>query len=136
MAEMKMATKYDGLVGRPIRDIRVNDIVHLAAVQAQYSAGTIKFTALDADTELFITAFGVSSTLASGNNFYVTIGNSTILPISLAAAGQTYVRGTRESPLAKAAANSTISICVGTAGTVSAWLCGVREPTFAKVETA
>jgi len=128
--------KYDSLTGRYVRDIKSNDIVHVTAKYAQYSAGTMTFTALDANTELFITGFGVSSTLAGGNYFYITIGSSTVLPISLATGGQASYISTRDAPLARAAASSTISLCVGAAGTVSAWMCGVREPIISKVETA
>jgi len=124
---------YDPLTGRYIREIRSNDIVHIAAVNSQYSAGTIAFTALDSDTELFITGFGFTAQTAS--DFYVTIGTSTILPVYLAANGSLSRTTNLNAPLAKASASSTISICIGTAGTVSAWLSGVRMPKFSKIET-
>ena len=132
---MQMSAKklYDPLTGKFVKEVRSNDVVHIAAKNAQYAAGTIAFTALDSDTELFITGFGFSAQSAA--DFYVTVGTSTILPAYLAA-NSTLSRTTNlNAPLAKASASSTISICIGTAGTVSAWISGVRMPTFANIET-
>jgi len=122
------------LKGRFIREIRSNDIVHISAPHAAYSAGTIAFTALDSDTELFITGFGYSAQTAT--DFYVTVNTSTILPAYVAADGNVSRTTNLNAPFFKASASSTISICIGSAGTVSAWLCGVRMPEFDKVEVA
>ena len=131
---MIVAKKYDPLYGRYIREMRSDDIVHISAPLKGYSAGTIAFTTLDDKTELFITSFSVSST-TGGNNFFVLVNSSTILPISLSQAGEEWKHTGIDAPFARCAANSTISICIGSAGTVCAFLTGVRFPTIDYVET-
>lgn len=127
--------KYDSLAGRYVREIKSNDIVHLAVTNAQFAAGTIKFTTLDADTELLITGFSAAATTA-GADAYVTVGSSTILPTKVAANTPAVFITDVNAPFFRAAASSTISIAVGTASTWTAWLCGVRQPLITKVETA
>jgi len=134
MAEFTMVQKYDALKGRPIRDIKANDIVHIAASYAHVAAGgTLAFHALSSTTELYITGFGVSA--GAAQDFVVTVDTSTILPVRLGAAGETHLITTREAPFFKADASSTISIVAVSAGSCAGWLCGVREPSFEYVET-
>jgi len=134
MAQFSMAQKYDSLKGRPIREIKSNNIVHISAPLGQYSAGTVAFTALSSTSELYITGFGYSAKTAT--DFYVTVDTSTILPTYLAADGHVERVTNINAPLFKADASSTISIAIGSAGSITAWLCGVVHPTFEKVETA
>jgi len=123
---------YDPLKGKPIREMRSSDIVQIAAPHSAYSSGTIASTALDSDTELFIT--GISYSAQTATDFYVTVNTATILPAYLPADGKFTMTAKLDAPLYKASASSTISICIGSAGTVSAFLYGVRFPKFEKVE--
>lgn len=127
--------EYDPVYGRYVRAIKAVDIVHISAKFAQYSAGSIAMTTMDANRQLIITGFGCSSTLVGGASYYLTIGTSTVLPTTLAAAGNMNITVARDAPLAIATANSTISLWTLDAGTQSAWFCGVREPIITKVET-
>jgi len=123
---------YDSLKGRFIREIKANDIVHISAPYDQYSAGTIAFHACSSTEEIYITGIGYS--FSAAGMLYVTVDTSTICPVRANAAGYVNLTAKRESPFFKADASSTISICTDTAGSWAAWLCGVREPTFDKVE--
>lgn len=124
---------YDPLKGRYIREMRSNDIVHLSVPYDTYSAGTIVSMTLDSNTELFITGVGYSATTAT--DFYVLVNSATILPAYLSENSNFSVTTDINAPIYKATPSSTISIGIGTDGTVSAFLYGVRFPKFEKVET-
>jgi hypothetical protein len=131
--EFIQVKKYDALKGRPIKDIKENDVVHKAVPYAQHSAGTLTFYALSSTEEVYIYGFGVSAA-TSGIEVGLTVGTSTLVPTVLGAAGQASMLS--EKPIYKASASSTISIYQSTGGTTAAWFFGIREPTFEKVETA
>jgi len=131
--EFKAIKKYDALKGRFIREIKENDIVHIAATYDQRSAGsTLTFTALDSNTELYI--YGVGYSVGGAQELAITVDTATILPVRFGAAGETSI--VSEKPIYKADASSTISIVAVSAGSCAGWLFGVREPTFDKVEVA
>ena len=133
--------KYDSLAGRYVREIKTTDIFSINAKKQQVAAnGTLGFVAFDANTEGYITGFAIHAMSTANAMVYVTVGNSTILPVQFTTqanqtAGYSYM-ATRDAPLYKVAASSTVSIATDTAGTYSAWLSGVREPIITKVETA
>ncbi|MCD6138675.1 MAG: hypothetical protein J7J91_08965 [Deltaproteobacteria bacterium] len=135
MAKWSYKKIYDSKKGRPIREIKANNIVHISSVYNQASAGsTIAFTTLSSTSELYITGFGVSA--GAAQEFCVTVNTSTILPVRLSSAGEVHITTNREAPFYVAPAGATVSIVALTAGSCCGWLCGVVEPTFEKVETA
>ena len=126
--------KYDPLAGRYIREIKSNDIVHISAPHDQYTDVLVS-SDLDENTELLITGFMASGD-AAGNEVYVTVDSSTILPTRLAADTPISVVATVDAPIFRCAASSTITISTTTAGSYTAALWGVRHPLITKVETA
>jgi len=125
---------YDALKGKWIREIKPNDIFYIGTNgSASVSAGaTLASGSTDANTEVYLSLFGGSADTA-GKLIYVLVGSSTILPISL---GTTTTSISGNPWLYKVPSNKTISIVAGTSGTFSAFLIGVKEPIFEKVETA
>lgn len=141
MAEIILSKKYDALQGRPVRDIKSNDIFHIATSGTQVAAGNIIATGTtDAYSELYITGFG-ATTLTGGDAVYVVAGNSTLLPTYFTVGVSTItspiqIITTLDAPLFKVPVSTTVSIKALGAGTYSAWLSAVRQPKFASVETA
>jgi len=126
---------YDALKGRFIREIKANDIIHISAKFDQYSAGTLTFHACSSTEEIYITGVGYTFGDAGGQ-LCVTVDTSTILPVRSGTSDIVTMIARKENPFFKADASSTISIVTTSAGSFAAWLCGVREPTFDKVEIA
>lgn len=128
--------KYDALVARLVRDIKSNDIFHIATSGTQIAAGNIIATGTtDAYSELYIIGFGASCSSGT-NSAYVVVGSSTILPIDILQSTPFKAITTLDAPLFKVPVSTTVSIKGVLAGTLSAWLAAVRQPAFANVETA
>lgn len=129
--------EYDALSGRYIREIKANDFFHIAT-SASTTTGSGTNTVLatgttDANTNVFITGIGVSA--GSAATFWVTVGSSTILPIRLSAAGETFKNTTKEAAFFRVPVSTTINVVADSAGTYAAFLYGIREPIITKVET-
>ena len=136
MVKFSRKTLYDPLVARDIVEIKSNDVFYLGSnPDVAGAAGTVlATTATTANKDLFLTHFGVSATNAA--SLYVTVGTSTILPISVNANNDAKVDGSMETPLYRAggATAETIRIVSNTANsTVSAFLIGVYHPIHSKV---
>lgn len=130
---------YDSLTGRDVKEIKSNDIFHLATNGAVTgAAGTIlATTTTTANKDLFLTHFVVGS--KANSSVYAVVGTSTILPTNIAAnANSVQISGKLDNPLYKTGGASavTVSIYATDAGTYTAFLAGVYHPTFAKIETA
>lgn len=130
---------YDSLTGRDVKEIKSNDIFHLATNgSVTGAAGTIlATTTTTANKDLFLTHFVVGG--KANSSVYVVVGSSTILPTNIAAnANSVQISGKLDNPLYKTGGASavTVSIYATDAGTYTASLAGVYHPTFAKIETA
>jgi len=136
---MKFSLKklYDPLQGKPVREIKSNDIFYLGTNGAVTgSAGTVLCsTTTTANKDLFLTHFIVGG--KQNSSVYVTVGSSTILPVNISAdASSKQIRGSMNEPLYRTggASSVTIRICATDAGTYTAALIGVYHPIFSKVE--
>jgi len=138
MVQFSAKKLYDPEQGKFVREIKSNDIFHLATNGAvSGSAGTILATTTSSTNKvLFLTAFVVGA--KQNSSVYVVADSSTILPTNLAAHGSVEVTGDIDAPLCKIDCTTavTISIYATDAGTYTAYLSGVYHPIFDKVETA
>jgi len=125
---------YDALKGKWIREIKPNDIFYIGTdgYESASAGATLASGTTDSNSEVYLALISAGADTA-GRYIYVTVDSSTILPILLPANNQVTIRG--RPWLYKVGSGKTISIVAGAAGTYTAFLIGVREPVFEKVET-
>lgn len=138
MVKFSVKKLYDSLQGKFIREIKSNDVFHLATSGAVTgAAGTIlATTTTTANKDLFLTHFVVGG--KQNSSVYVTVGTSTILPTNISGnANSVDIKASVNEPLYKTGGASavTVSIYATDAGTYTAFLSGVYHPIFSKVET-
>lgn len=132
--------KYDALVGRSIRDIKTTDIQSIVTTSTNVLTGNgiIAQGVVNSNSNLFLTGMILCAS-SPGSSFYVTCDTSTIA--AGFASGTTAnnpgfkIITTKDAPFFVADANSTITVVSTSTSGWSVWLYGIREPSFAKVET-
>ena len=129
--------EYDYERGEFVRKLKTVKVWHIASTPStSVAAGAVlASTTVPSSREVYITGY-VFSTTSAGNGVYVTIGTSTVLPTIMDANKPVKQTASRQAPIAKADAGSTVSIVAVNAGTYSVALWGVEEPIPSYIETA
>lgn len=132
-----LPNKYDGLNGRPVRELKLNDVVNINTTGGTLGAvgGTLAFTTITANQVLYITNIYATTTAtitltvqSTGTNVMGFWGQfSSEHPLKM--------EGSRESPLLKISGASTISVAAVNGSTAAIMMTGVREPNFSSIET-
>ena len=136
MMDFNLPSKYDALVGRPVRDVKLNDVVNINTTGGTLGAvgGTFAYTTISANEELYITNIyaittaSITITLQSnGTNVMGMWGQfSSEHPLKM--------EGSRENPLLKISGASTVSLAAVNGSTAAIFLSGIREPIHSKIE--
>ena len=126
---------YDPTKGDFIREMRSSDIFNISTNgETSISATTtLASGTTDANTEIYLTHFVVSSS-AAGALVYLTIGSSTVMPLLLPANTPVSIDAGITDAFGKVPPSTTVSIIAETSGTYTASLSGVRMPTYESVE--
>jgi len=140
MVKFSIKKLYDALQGRYVREVKANDIFHIATsgTISAATAGTILVSGTtSANHNLYITALGMGVVGGPGA-IVCTVGTSTILPVMAGSgtATHTLLTSGNGEPLYKVDASQTVSIRAYMTGTYTAFLSAIREPTFTNIETA
>jgi hypothetical protein len=138
--DFSIPQKYDTLAGRPVRDMRANDIVTIGTTGTVGCIGSTfasLSTTITSSQELYIINFYAMTTASAELNIQYGTGNtSTLLSFYLAPDTPLTVNANLDSPIAKITGASTISIRGSAGQTACIWMSGVRYPVWSSVETA
>jgi len=130
--------RYDALSGKHIRDIKPTDIFTLNAAPIPAAPATnIATTIVGANFDLFVHRVDIS---CSATNKHVAIMENSTTKVIISMQGvskNSVIAQSRDLPLFKVAASSTLKIRPVVAGhsTYVATLYAIREPIITKVET-
>ena len=132
---------YEQRTAKFIRVMRSSEPVMVASIASTNIVGAggtsaaICSTTFDANTEGFLTSYGFSHT-STVAEMWLLDGTSTIVPqkIRVDALTQCQLAGINE-PMYRIDASETISARTDTTGTVCAWFCMQKFPTFVRAET-
>lgn len=130
--------KYDSLVGNFYRDIRANNIFHLASpasTSVAASGAVTPSTVIATTSEVFITDICYGGSTAGAQIYGLVDATSTILPIRLGANAPHSLSQPRNAPLYKLGAGSTLVFYSDAAGTFTCFASGIIEPLNQYVET-
>lgn len=140
MAEFIQPQKYDTLAGRPVRDMRANDVVSLyftgtlGCVGSTF--GTTSQLAVASDEDFFITNIWAIATASIQLSLQHGTGNTaTMCTFYLIPNTPFQINTNLDTPIGKVTSGSTLSIRAPAISTACVWLSGVRFPTWSHVET-